>query len=38
MSGGQIVAVGNLIVCLVFFVGLCWYLFLGPGSSRWYRR
>ena len=37
MSGGQWVAVINLVVVCLFFDGLCVYLFAGPGSSRWYR-
>ena len=34
----MIEAVVMLIVSVVFFIGLCWYLYFGPGSSRWYRK
>jgi hypothetical protein len=31
------IAIVLLVVSVVFFVGLIWYLFRGPGSSGWYR-
>jgi len=37
VSGGQIFALAWLILAALVAVGLLAYLYLGPGSSRWYR-